>query len=110
MPMDDNELRKCDSQRDIGAELLEAVRQIKEGNGTSTTPLPASLTQEARQRAGLSRARFATALGVCQETLKDWEKNRRQPAGAALTLIKIAAVRPEVLCEALGFAETPRHE
>jgi len=47
----------------------------------------------------LSQARFATLLGVSVRTLQEWEQGRRQPSGAAKTLIAIAQKRPEVLNE-----------
>ncbi len=36
-------------------------------------------------------------LGVSLRTLQEWEQGRRQPSGAAKTLIAIAERRPEVL-------------
>jgi putative transcriptional regulator len=102
MPMNENDLSKRDSQRDIGAELLDAVRRVKGGDVGRVNMVPVSMAQEARQRLGLSQAQFATVLGVSKRTLQEWEQKRRQPSGAARTLIKIAAVRPEVVREALG--------
>jgi putative transcriptional regulator len=42
---------------------------------------------------GLSQAQFAA------RTLQQWEQGRRQPSGAAETLLKIVARHPEVLRE-----------
>ncbi len=53
----------------------------------------------ARQRAGLSQARFAALLGVSVRTLQEWEQGRRQPSGAARTLLKVAERYPEILRE-----------
>ena len=53
----------------------------------------------ARQRSGLSQARFAALLGVSVRTLQEWEQGRRQPSGAARTLLKVAERYPEVLRE-----------
>jgi putative transcriptional regulator len=45
----------------------------------------------------LSQAQFAQLLGVSVRTLQDWEQGRREPSGAAKTLIRIATRRPDVL-------------
>ncbi len=55
--------------------------------------------EQTRYAVGLSQAQFATLLGVSVRTLQNWEQGRRQPSGAARTLLKIAETRPEVLRE-----------
>ena len=57
---------------------------------------------EARHKAGLSQAQFAVLLGVSKRTLQDWEQGRREPSGAAKSLLKIAEKRPDVLREVFG--------
>jgi len=52
-----------------------------------------------RLKSGLSQARVAAALGVSRGTLEQWEQGRREPSGAAQTLLKIAERHPEVLLE-----------
>jgi putative transcriptional regulator len=52
-----------------------------------------------RARSGLSQERFADLLGVSPRTVQEWEQGRRQPSGAARSLLAIAARRPEVLRE-----------
>jgi transcriptional regulator with XRE-family HTH domain len=41
----------------------------------------------------------AALLGVSPRTLQDWEQGRREPTGAAKTLLRVAERHPEVLRE-----------
>ena len=54
---------------------------------------------EARQKTGFSQSEFAKIMGVSVRTLQGWEQGRRNPSGAAATLLKIATRHPEVLIE-----------
>jgi putative transcriptional regulator len=97
--MTEKELLKRDAKRDIGAELLRAVRDMKAGRIGRVHRFPVSAITEARTRTGLSQQQFASVLGVSTRTLQEWEQGRRQPSGAARSLLAIAARRPEVLRE-----------
>jgi len=95
LPMTDAELEVWEASRDLEAELLESVRQIKRGEGTVVySPLIA-----ARKNSGLSQTQFAKLLGVSVRTLQGWEQGRKQPSGAARTLIVLAQRHPEILRE-----------
>ncbi len=83
--------------RDIGTEILEGIREIKEGKAGRVVNLPA--VADIREKTGLSQARFATLLGVSVRTLQDWEQGRRAPSGAARTLLLIAHKNPKALLE-----------
>jgi len=93
-------LKKRDAKRDLGAELLESVRQMKTGRAAKAHQVAIPPVVSARMKSGLSQAEFAKLLGVSVRTLQDWEQGRREPSGAAKTLIAIAERRPEVLREA----------
>ncbi len=54
---------------------------------------------EVRTKTGLSQTEFAKLLGVSVRTLQDWEPGRRQPSGAAKSLLKIAEKHPATLRE-----------
>lgn len=97
MPMTENELQKRDAARDLGAELLESVREMKAGHATKIHNVTIAPVVSARMKSGLSQSAFAKLLGVSIRTLQDWEQGRRTPSGAAKTLIAIAERRPEVL-------------
>jgi putative transcriptional regulator len=97
--MTEKALRKRDAARDIGAELLASVRDMRAGRAGHVHRISVSAITEARTRTGLSQHRFAEVLGVSARTLQEWEQGRRKPSGAARTLIAIARRRPEVLRE-----------
>jgi putative transcriptional regulator len=113
-----------DAKRDIGAELLEAVRSIKAGSyGRKTTietkadgtvhrriVLPNGTIQKeevltgarwallsARNRSGLSQADFASAIGVSKRTLENWEQGRAEPTGPAKVLLGLVAKYPDTV-------------
>jgi putative transcriptional regulator len=85
------------NKRDIGAEILQGLREIKRGEYGRVINIPD--VGKTRKRTGLSQARFAQLLGVSVRTLQDWEQGRRVPSGAARTLLMIAAKNPKALLE-----------
>lgn len=113
--------------RDLNAELHEAVADAKHGRWARKTEfqplangrmrrritrrdgtvekdevIPASraVVVAARAGTGLSQSQFAELMGVSVRTLQDWEAGRRQPSGAAQTLLRIAATHPRIVREA----------
>ena len=83
--------------RNVGAEILEGLRDIKRGEFGRVINVPD--VAKTREKTGLSQARFAQLLGVSVRTLQDWEQGRRAPSGAARTLLMIAAKNPKALLE-----------
>lgn len=91
--------RLADSGEELGEQLLQSVREMKAGlRGRVHTPEVSGIV-ETRLRSGLSQASFAALLGVSVRTLQDWEQGRREPSGAAKTLLKVAWLHPEILRE-----------
>lgn len=113
--------------RDLNAELSEAIADAKHGRWARKTefvPLPDGRMRRritrrdgtvekdevipaaraaivaARAGTGLSQAQFAALMGVSVRTLQDWEAGRREPCGAAQTLLRIAATHPHIVREA----------
>ncbi|AGL85658.1 putative transcriptional regulator [Pseudomonas protegens] len=78
-------------------DLLTSVGQMKAGKAARATVVKLSGAAEARAKVGLSQSAFATLLGVSLRTLQDWEQGRRQPTGAAQTLLRVASQYPEAL-------------
>lgn len=46
-----------------------------------------------REALGMTQARFASELGVRQQTVSEWETGRYRPRGASLRLLSILAER-----------------
>ena len=78
------ELAEYEKGRDVWREVLDGVKEIKSGGGKRRVVLPAT---RARLKMGLSQVEFAKLLGVSRRTLEQWEQGRREPSGAAKTLI-----------------------
>ena len=85
--------------RELGEELLAAVKQMKAGKAARETAVELTPAARARASTGLSQSQFASLLGVSARTLQDWEQGRREPTGAARTLLRVATAHPEVLIE-----------
>jgi putative transcriptional regulator len=122
--MTDKALQARDAKRDIGAELLQSVRDLKAGRwGRKTTietradgsvrrrvELPSGKVARdeivtgarwallsARSSSGLSQADFADALGVSKRTLENWEQGRAEPTGPAKVLLNLVAKYPDTV-------------
>ena len=92
-PLSRAELAAHEAKRDLAAELLESIHQMKAGQ----TQVVTSPVIEARNKTGLSQSQFAALLGVSVRTLQGWEQGRKQPSGAARTLLAIASANPKAV-------------
>lgn len=92
------ELAAQESTRDLAADLLQSIREMK----LRKVKVAFSPAAEARQKTGLSQAQFAALLGVSVRTLQGWEQGRKQPSGAARTLLTIARTNPKALVDVAG--------
>jgi putative transcriptional regulator len=50
---------------------------------------------------GQTRGQFAEMMGICKETLRNWERGRRYPVGPSRALLRIAAANPDVVAAVL---------
>jgi putative transcriptional regulator len=82
-------------------DLLASVRQMRQGKAAKVTKVKLPDAAVARAKVGLSQQDFALLLGVSPRTLQDWEQGRREPTGAARTLLRVAVANPKALL-ALG--------
>jgi putative transcriptional regulator len=78
-------------------DLLESVEQMRRSQAARVTEVKLPAAAEARASVGLTQQEFAQLLGVSPRTLQDWEQGRREPTGAARTLLKVAVKYPMVL-------------
>ena len=97
-------LESLPSLQVIGRDMLDAARVraalcglVEEFREATGYRVPVSVITEARTRTGLSQQQFASVLGVSTRTLQEWEQGRREPSGAARTLLKIAMQSPQAL-------------
>ena len=95
--MTEKQLKKWEQSRDIGQEILQGIREIKAGRIGRRYTTESFPIVRAREKSGLSQAKFAELLGVSIRTIQDWEQGRREPNAAAKTLIKVAELHPSVL-------------
>lgn len=97
-PLNDKQLAAYEAERDLAAELLQAVKEMKAGQVEVVT----SPVIEARRKTGLSQSQFAALMGVSVRTLQGWEQGRKQPSGAARTLLAIASTNPKAVLAVAG--------
>ncbi len=115
-----------DAERDIGAELLAAARELTAGRMARKITFEtladgrikrrvlhsggALISEDllegpqwqllaVRSQSGLSQSQFARAAGVSVRTLQEWEQGRKRPSGAAQSLLKLVSRHPELLAE-----------
>ena len=96
-PLSEKELLKLEETRDPWAEAIAGIKEYKRGRIGRVSKVAVSPVVDARLKSGLSQSKFASLLGVSLRTLQDWEQGRREPSGAAKSLIRIAEARPDVL-------------
>ena len=91
-------------ERDIGQEILEGIREIKDFKAGAKDLRVQTLKEPAppkviRTKLKLSQSAFAGLMGVSLRTVQDWEQGRRKPSGPALALLRIAEQKPEVFLQ-----------
>ena len=92
------ELAAYEAKCDLADELLQSVREMKSGQ----VHVVWSPVIEARKKTGLSKSQFAALMGVSIRTLQGWEQGRKQPSGAARTLLAIASTNPKAVLAVAG--------
>ena len=77
------------AKRDIGQEILDGIREVKEYKAGKKVLRVRSLKAPSspkviRRRLKLSQAAFAGLMGVSLRSVQDWEQGRRKPSGLLL--------------------------
>jgi putative transcriptional regulator len=67
---------------------------------TDAAPLPLDVSA-IRRRTGLDQTQFARLFGIPLGTLRNWEQYRREPEGAARSLLRIINHDPKAALQAL---------
>ncbi|ARQ46655.1 helix-turn-helix domain-containing protein [Oxalobacter formigenes] len=78
-------------------DLLESAKQMKEKKAARKTVVVVSDITRARNKVNMSQPAFAKLMGVSVRTLQAWEQGKRNPSGAAKTLLRVAETHPEIL-------------
>ena len=83
-------------------ELIESVRQVGKIRRGEISPsrvfvFKPEAIKTLRARLNKSQSEFAAMLGVSVSTLQNWEQGRRKPDGSAKILLRIAAMKPDLL-------------
>lgn len=88
-----------DEMAQFQVDFLASIKEMKAGQIARVTRVAPSAAAAARAKVGVSQSAFAKLLGVSLRTLQDWEQGRRQPTGAAQTLLRVAVQHPEALLD-----------
>lgn len=95
------------SQRDIGQEILAGIQEIKQWQRGEKNLKQAHISMptasdvvKIRHNLHLSQEAFAALMGVSVATLRNWEQKRREPHGAARSLLLIAKKVPSAFLKA----------
>ena len=102
MKLSEHELNIRDSKRDIGAEILQGIVDMKANNASRRTTITETDVALARRKANLTQEQFAEILGTSKRTLESWEQGARKPSKAAQSLIKLFIIDPDFVRENLA--------
>ena len=101
LPLSDEALEAFEANRNLGAELLQAGREMQAGLGRVVySPLIV-----ARKNTGLTREQFAGLLGMHADELEKLEQNRNPLDGTVRALVAVALSHPDALVAAAKEAQ-----
>jgi putative transcriptional regulator len=93
-----SELAAYEATRDLAAELLQSVREMKAGH----VQVVSSPVIEARKKTGLSQSQFAAHLACPCVRRRGGSKVASSPVVLARTLLAIASTNPKALLAVAG--------
>ncbi|MEO5756377.1 MAG: helix-turn-helix domain-containing protein [Mesorhizobium sp.] len=94
----------------FGADLIQAMSEALAhaqgkdvpGIGVHSVDVGTVDAKAIRQKLDLTQDEMATVLGTSPSGYKKWEQGKRQPSGAARTLLRIMEREPEAVLRALS--------
>ena len=92
---------RYDGASPVTGALVARARLTGSGNSVHKAFASANGDVVVAAPGGEIRKAFAELLGVSVRTLQSWEQGRKQPSGAARTLLAIASVNPKAVLAAL---------
>ena len=88
----------------LGVDLLEMEPALRVRRIGTPSPLCSR-----RRQLGLTQRELATAVGVCQSTISEWERSRRQPRpGHVASVARLLRCSPVDLAHEMRWARTAR--
>ena len=101
------------TERKLGKEIIQGLKEINAWRRgevklkAHTVELPrAADVARIRESLGFSQSEFAWFMAVSVATLRNWEQSRREPHGAARSLLLVAAKQPEAVRDAFHSASS----
>lgn len=90
----DSERVDATSEKDIAAQkALDDAESRQES---------ARFVRQVRKRLGLSQTEFSLRVDIPLDTIRNWEQGKRQPTGAAKSLLKVLDQEPEAALRVLS--------
>lgn len=97
----------------FGADLIQAMSEAlahaqgknAPGFGIHSVDIGSVDAKAIRQKLDLTQDEMAAVLGTSPSGYKKWEQGKRQPSGAARTLLRIMEREPEAVLRALSAGD-----
>ena len=105
--MNTKNLETWEKDRDLEAELLQSIGHIESGQYQELKSVHVPYSTAVRLKLGVSQSEFSRLLRIPKRTIQEWEQERRKPTGAALTLLRIVEIAPEVVKGILANSNDP---
>jgi len=88
---------------DLLVASIKEAGDIKSGNTQPSRfcEMNAPDIKAIRHSLQMSQGKFALMIGVSVRPLQHWEQGRREPAGPAKALLRVASMNPRAVIEAL---------
>lgn len=89
-------------KRNIGAEIIAGLEELRDKPATlKRYTFTATDVKTVREQFGMTQNQFASFLKISVRTLQKWEQGKRNPDGAAHTLLRVMEREPEAVLRAL---------